>query len=107
MPAFATIVITLVAALAEFLVLFVTKKIAFGIAAVTTLGFITIALFVTLRTVLGGIANMVSDPDVVRGIAMVVPDNVPACISAYVTVWCACTLYSWQRKALELFATVS
>ena len=107
MPLLGALLVSLVGGLAQFFVQFVSKKIAFGLAAVTTLSVITVALFVAMRTILTSIAITIGDPMVIMGLGMAVPDNAPACITAIATCWSACTLYSWQRKALTLFATVS
>lgn len=107
MPLLAGLLISLVSTLAQFFVQFVTKKIAFGLAAVTTLSVITVALFSVLRGILSSVAMTISDPMVLMGLGMAVPNNAPLCISSLVACWTACTLYSWQRKALTLFATVS
>jgi hypothetical protein len=107
MPALGSLIIALVAGLAEFFVMFVTKKIAFGLAAVTALSVITVALFVALRSILAAVAVGISDPMVLMGIGIGIPNNAGVCILSIVNCWCACTLYSWQRKALTLFATVS
>jgi hypothetical protein len=107
MPLLAGFLFAIVSTLMQFLVQFVTKKIAFGLAAVGTLSVITVALFTTMRAILGGLHALVSEPSAALGLAMAIPDNAPACLSAIALCWGACTLYSWQRTALQLFATVT
>jgi Family of unknown function (DUF5455) len=107
MPKLATLLVELFSGLVSFLIQFVSKKVAFGLSVVVVLGSITAVLITALRAVFASLATSIGDSDFVMGFAMAVPDNAPACITAYVTTWSACTLYSWQKKALQLFATVS
>ena len=107
MPLFAALFVGMVQGIASFLVLFLTKKIAFGLAAVASLAVIVGVLLSAMRTAVTAINVTVSDPYILMGLGIGFPPNAPACIAAIATVWAACTLYAWQRKALDLFAKVS
>lgn len=101
------LLVNLVGGLMGFFVHFVTKKIAFGLAVVATLATIVGVVLAAMRTLITALAVTLSDPLFQMGLAMGYPPNASACIAAIATSWAACTLYSWQRDALDLFAKVS
>jgi len=107
MPILASLLINLVSGLAAFFAQFVTKKIAFGLAVTAALSAIVIALLTAMRTIITGIEVVVSNPHFLLGLSIALPDNAAACLTAIATTWAACTLYSWQKSALDLFAKVS
>lgn len=107
MAILANVLVSVVGGIASFLAQFVTKKIAFGLAAVTTLGVITVAVIAAMRTVVQGIAVALNEPLLLMGLSIGFPPNAPACVAAIATTWAACTLYGWQKSALDLFAKVS
>lgn len=106
-PVLGTLLVSLVGSLATFLAAFVTKKIAFGLAAAIALATIITALLTTMRVIISGIEVAITDPHILMGLSIALPSNAAACLTAIATVWAACTLYAWQRTALDLFAKVS
>ena len=67
---------------------------------------LTLALFVLMRTTLVVInGQMTGAPAMFMDcLQMVIPPIAPACISTYVTLWTACTVYTWQKDLLHIFA---
>ena len=102
-----TLLVNLFSGLMNFFVHFMTKKIAFGVAVTVTLGGIIAAVIGTMRALVAGIAVAASDPAFLMGLSIGFPSNAPTCMAAIATCWAACTLYSWQKSALDLFAKVS
>jgi len=104
MPLLASLLVSLFGAIAQFFVTYFTKKVAVGLALVATLTTITAALLLGMRGLIALIAPVIGDGNFAVGFGMAIPPNASACITAIVTCWSSCTLYSWKRKALELFA---
>lgn len=108
MPLLGTLFVNLFSGLVAWFTTYVTRKIAFGLAAVAAYGVLTVGMFVAYRAVLAGLNVGLSGLPAmfVDGLAMGVPPVAPACVSAYVTMWTACTVYTWQRDLLHLVAKV-
>lgn len=104
MPILASLLVSLFGALAQFFVTYFTKKVAIGLALVATFGGITAALLIAMRLLISGVAPIIGTGNFAVGLAIAFPANASTCITAIVTCWTACTLYSWKRKALDLFA---
>lgn len=102
MPLLAAFLGSCFTALIQFLVKFVTQKTAVGLAAAALLTTVTVVVFVALRNVLASLSYAL--PDMAAGaFAMTVPSVAPACLTAIATVWTATTLYTWQRRAIDVF----
>lgn len=107
MPLLASLLVSLFSGFASFLTQWFSKKIAFGLAAVAMFGTLTGGLFLTLRSTLNALAGGSSLSGVAAmAFGAAIPPVAPACLSAYTTVWVACTLYKWQTKALDVFVKV-
>lgn len=106
MPILGTLFTTLFSGLVAWFAQFVARKAAFGIATVTAMSALTLALFVLMRTTLVVInGQMTGAPAMFMDcLQMVIPPIAPACISTYVTLWTACTVYTWQKDLLHIFA---
>lgn len=87
---------------------YVTKRVAFGLAAVTAYSAITLALYVIFRGVLLSLSSYAFGlpPLLVMIAGIAVPPAAPFCVSAYMTVWSACTVYAWKVQALSFFRAV-
>lgn len=81
-----------------------TRKVAFGIAAVVTMSALTLGLYIAMRSALALVAMTTSGAPAMflTCMQMAIPPIAPACISTYVTMWTACTVYTWQRDLLHL-----
>lgn len=106
MPLLGTLLTSLFSGLVAWLAQYVTRKVAFGLAAVATFSTLTLALYVTMRVTLSSLlAYSTGAPAMfMTGLQLVMPPAAPFCVSTYVTMWTACTVYTWQRDLLVLFA---
>lgn len=106
MPLLGGLFVSLFSGLVAWFTQWVTRKVAFGLASVAAMSALTLALFVAMRVTLGELGGMsASGPSMfIQGIGMMIPPVAPACVSSYVTMWTACTVYTWQRDLLHLFA---
>lgn len=89
-----------------YLVQWVTRKVAFGIAAVTMSSALTLGLFVLMRSTLLALNTFATGVPAtfLNALAMMIPPAAPFVISAYITVWTAVMVYRWQRDLIVLFA---
>jgi hypothetical protein len=81
--------------------------VAFGLAVVGTFSVIAGVLFALARTVVAPLwSSMMGLLPTSLGawVGLAFPPAVPICCGAIVQVWVGCTLYSWQRTALDLFS---
>ena len=102
MPIFASLIMGLMGNLALFLVKFVGVKTAVGLAAVAVYGGCVITLLTLLRVTIAALVPVIGDNNFAVGIALAIPPNASACLTAWFTMWTACTLYTWKVKALNL-----
>lgn len=107
MPLLGGLLVNLFAGLVAALVTYVSRKIAFGIAMVTLMTGLTAALFVAMRASLSSLTSAMGEgpPELfMMCLQMAIPPIAPGCLSTYITIWTACTVYTWQRDLLHLFA---
>lgn len=104
MPLLGGLLTSLFSGLVAWLAQYMTRKVAFGVAAVAAMTALTAGLYVVMRTSLSAMAMTTSGgPAIfVQAMQMAVPPIAPACISTYITMWTACTVYVWQRDLLHL-----
>lgn len=105
MPLLGALLVSLFSGLADVLVKFLSRKVAMAAAAVTLFGTITTACYVGVRSAMSALATAIPGGYFATGLSIGVPDNGPACVAAIVGVWVGCTLYVWQAKAVNLWAT--
>lgn len=105
MPILGALLTSLFGSILTFLAAYLTKKIAFGVAAVAAYSTITLALYAVFRSVLNGLNGyVISMPEFWTLMLQIsIPPAAPFCFSSYMTVWSACTVYAWQRDALDAF----
>lgn len=106
MPLLGGLLTSLFSGLAVWFGQWFTRKVAIGMTAVTVMSAFTAGLYLLMRSTLVELAaGMVGAPRIfMDGLQMVIPPVAPACISTYVSIWTACTVYTWQRDLLHLFA---
>lgn len=104
MPLLGTLLVSGFSSLVAWLGQWLTRKAAFGVAAVATMTGFTGALYVTFRAVLAGLNSQAMNlPEFWTMVLQIsVPPAAPFCISSYFTIWTACTVYTWQRDLLHL-----
>ncbi len=106
MPLLGGLLTTLFGSLVGWLAQWFTRKVAFGLATVGMMTGLTAALFVLMRATLATLtASMTGAPAMfMQGLQLVIPPIAPMCISTYISIWTACTVYTWQKDLLHLFA---
>lgn len=105
MPLLGGLFVSLFSGLVAWLTQYVTRKVAFGMAAVAAMTLLTAGLFVLMRTTLSAVLALSSGTPAMfaQAMGMAIPPAAAACLSSYITIWTACTVYVWQRDQLRLF----
>lgn len=106
MPLLGGLLTNLFSGLVVWLGQFVSRKIAFGLAAVAAMTAITAAVYLVMRLTLVDLAGQMTGAPAMfmHGLQMVIPPVAPACFATYITMWTACTVYTWQKDLLLTFA---
>jgi hypothetical protein len=104
MPILGSLLVTLFGSLAGFFAQYFSKKLTVGLALVATLTTITVALLVGMRLAVSIVQPVIGSGNFAYGLGIAFPANSATCITTMVSWWSACTLYTWKRKALQLFA---
>ena len=108
MPLLGGLLVNLFGGIVAWFSQWVTRKIAFGIAAVTMMSGLTLAMFVTMRLLLSQLSSMSTGvlgaavPIFVEAIAIAVPPVAMFCVSTYITAWTGATVYKWQRDLIMI-----
>ena len=108
MPILGSLLTSLFAGIVAWLTMYVTRKVAFGLASVAAMTAMTAALYVVMRSVMAGLnSQVVGLPELWAMIlAVSVPPAAPYCLASYMTIWTACTVYVWQRDLLHVLIKV-
>ncbi|MBE7157805.1 MAG: DUF5455 family protein [Rhodospirillales bacterium] len=109
MPLLGALLLPLFSGIVAWLMQWFTRKVAFGLAAVAASSALTLALFVLMRGTISAVLALSSGlPSMfAQAMGMAVPPAASACLGAYISIWVACTAYTWQRDQLHLFAKSS
>lgn len=104
MPLLGALLGQLFTGLVVWLAQYVTRKVAFAAAGMAMMTALTAGLYVVMRAALATTANVTTGLPAIflQAMQMAIPPVAPACISTYVTVWTACTVYTWQRDLLHI-----
>lgn len=104
MPLLGGLFVQLFTGLVAWLTTWFTRKVAFAVAAVTAYSALTLGLYVVFRSTISTLNDGTAGLPAMfaMGMSWAVPPVVPACLGAYVTMWTACTVYTWQRDLLHL-----
>lgn len=106
MPVLGVLLTNLFGGLVAWLTQWVSRKVAFGLSAVAVMSGLTLGIYGVMRGLLAALNAYVTGAPLVfiQAVAMVIPPAAPVCLSAYITMWTACMVYTWQRDLLYLFA---
>jgi len=108
MPILASLLSSLFAGLAGFFSAWMTKKAAFGAAAIATFGLLVAGLFAVISVLFAGL--IVSFPFIgplgMSIVWIVLPDNAATCIAVVISTDTAVALYRWNVGNLRLLASV-
>lgn len=104
MPLLGGLLTNLFSGLVAWLAQYFTRKVAFGVAGVAAMSALTLALYVLMRATLAGLNSQAIGLPEFWGmiLAISVPPAAPFCFSSYITIWTACTVYTWQRDLLHI-----
>jgi len=103
MPILAGLLVSLFSGLTTFLATYLSKKVAIGLAAAATLGSLYGALVVFMNAAVAPILGSLFSTSYGQFIGLAFPPMAGTCLGIVATTWAACTLYAWQKKALEVF----
>lgn len=103
MPLLGALLVSLFSGLGSFLASFLSKKAAFGVAAAATLGTLYGAMVVFMNNAVAPILSSLFNTQYGQFIGLAVPPLAGTCLGIIASTWAACTLYSWQKKALDVF----
>jgi hypothetical protein len=103
MPLLAGLLVSLASGFAAFFTKYVTQKIAVGLAAVATIATLLAALLLLMRTTISPLAAAMFSTSYGSWAGLAFPPIAGTCLAAVVTTWSACTLYAWQKHALDAF----
>lgn len=108
MPLLGGLLVNLFGGVVLWLSQWVTRKVAFGMTAVALMSSLTAGIFIVMRLVLGHLYAVggTVPPVLAEAVALGVPAVAPLCVSSYITVWTACTVYAWQRDLMHVIAKV-
>lgn len=104
MPLFAAFLGNVLAGLAGFFATFLTRKVAVAAAAVTAFGTAVAALLAAFNTIVAPIAAGMFSTSYGALLGLVFPPAAGTCMTAIAATWAACTLYTWQARAIALMA---
>lgn len=106
MPLLGGLLVNLFGGLVAYLVTWVSRKAAFGLAAVAMSSALTLALFVLMRSLLLALNTFATGVPAmfISALSMMIPPAAPFVVGAYITMWTAVMVYTWQRDLIILFA---
>jgi hypothetical protein len=108
MPILAGLLVSIFSALVQFLVTYVSKKLAIGLAALGIFAGLTVALWAGIGLALAGVAATFSyDSGFSIGLWVAVSHNGQAVAAATVAADTAIALYKWNVENLRLLAYVT
>lgn len=103
MPILAGLLVSLFTSLASLFAVDITKKTAFGLAAVASFGTLYGGMVVLMNTTINPIVGALFSTAYGQFIGLAFPPMAGTCVGVIAASWAACSLYAWQKKALEMF----
>ena len=107
MPILGGLLVSLFSGLASFLASILSKKLAIGLSAAATLGTLYGGMVVFMNTAVNPVLGALFSTSYGQFIGLAFPPMAGTCLGIIATTWAACTLYAWQKKALEVFITAT
>lgn len=105
LPALAAFFGGLFAQLVGFLAQWFTVKTATQLGIVTAVVTLTVGLFVAIKTLLFSIA-IISPPEFGQAMSLIIPNNLPICMSAIVSANVVRWVWIWQVHFIEMYASI-
>jgi hypothetical protein len=103
MPILASLLVSAFSGLATFLAGFMSQKVAVGLAAASTLGVMIAALLALLASLVNPLLSQLFTTSYGQLLGFCIPPITPTCLAAFSACWAGCTLYSWKKKALDIY----
>lgn len=108
MPILAGLLASIFSGIVGFLTRWLSKKLAFGIAAVAVFASLTLVLWAAIGAALSTVVVMIpGDSRVLMGLWVAIPDNAQTILAATVAADTAIALYRWNVENLRLLAYVT
>lgn len=103
MQLLAAMIGTIAQALSVFFAIQFAKKIAFAIAAVSIFGTMYGAMVTTMNALINPLLTALFSTTYGQFIGLAFPPIAGTCFGIIATAWAACSLYQWQKQALDIF----
>lgn len=87
-------------AILQFFIKTFSKRFAVAAALIVSLAALTAGFFAAVTAAINGI-QYVAPPAIAEGMALLLPSNVNACLTAIVTAYTARYVYSWQSRIIQ------
>ena len=108
MPILASLFTSLFSGLAGLFAITVSRKVAFGFAAIGTFATLTVALYGAIGVLYTGVTSMIPvDSAILMGMWVATPDNAQSVIAATIACDSAIALYRWNVENVRLLAYVT
>lgn len=101
MPILAAWIGSLLTSIASFFAVFLTKRVALILAAVTVLVGITATMVGAMQALIAGV-SYAAPPMLLTGWGWVVPDNFDDCVVAYISALTLRWGYDWQVRVVQM-----
>jgi uncharacterized protein with PQ loop repeat len=103
MPLFlwlATLLGSLFTSLVQFFMNYMTKRLAIVVAVVAAISALTFAFFASIVLLVNGI-SVALPPEFSKGLSLVIPSNLPLCVSSILTAHLIRWVYEWNVKVIQ------
>lgn len=103
MPLMAGLLVTLFQAVTTFLAIRMATRTAFLLAAVGILWGLYGTMVTTMNTLVAPLATAIFSTSYGQFVGLLFPPIAGTCVAAITAAWAACTMYAYQKKALDMF----
>lgn len=104
MPLLGLLLTSLFSGAAQFLVQFVSRKVAVATVAIAALATTTGVLLVAFNALINPLLSGLFVTAYGQALGLAFPPVAGSCLTTLGTAWTACALYSWQIRAVNLAA---
>jgi hypothetical protein len=101
MPLLGGLLVTLFSNLGVFFAAYLAKKVAFGLSAAISLGVLYGGLILFMNTTINPLVWLLFSTSYGQFLGLAFPPIAGTCFGIVSTIWAACMLYTWQKKALD------
>ncbi|WP_366943193.1 DUF5455 family protein [Zhongshania sp.] len=90
--------------IASFFLKWFSKKTAMQLTIVASVGGLTITVFLAIKTLILGI-SIVAPAEFAQGMSLIIPTNLPICLSSIVSANTIRWLWIWKVHFIEMYAS--